>query len=429
MLDRTGDYSGSRWRGRVVNVMDPFKQGRIQVRVFGLHDNEALIPDSDLRWATTSLPINSGASYRGVGSSPVGVIPGTIVDGYFGDADRTILIATGILPSAGQTKSGEIVDGSYSLDPTYNDVTNSARGQDVNAALGLKNLPAISQIGAVFSVVSAGLGSLTDHTTPALQLMSQTDPSNMSGSMMNSVSGFSKNYALNSLDALAQVYPGGITGITQTLLLLQTGSITLTSIPLALQAILGYYPGGITGLLALVSMLSSPSSLSVLGSQSSLLSQSLGSASVLGGSILGVIQQTVISLIMANVRRGFALEASNPTPPQLPNIPDTTTSTAITTPGSAESRDPYANLPSVELPPPVTSAEFLNSLIDKPQENASVTTGEILKIAPVETPPAPTSSEILETGASLENQNVMDQIRQQELENKDRKSTRLNSSH
>ena len=64
-IDRTADFSG-RWRGRVVNVMDPKKQGRVQVRVHGLHDNETLIPDKDLPRALPRVPINSGASYRGV---------------------------------------------------------------------------------------------------------------------------------------------------------------------------------------------------------------------------------------------------------------------------------------------------------------------------------------------------------------------------
>jgi hypothetical protein len=398
--------------------MDPFKQGRIQVRVFGIHDNESLIPDSDLRWATASLPINSGASYRGVGASPVGVIPGTVVDGYFGDADRTILIATGILPSAGRTRTGEIVDGSYALDQSYNDVANSARGIDLNAALGLKNLPALSQVGAVFPAISAGLGPLTDHTTPALQLMSEVDPLNMSGSMANSVNGFSKSYAINSLSDLADVYPGGITGITQTLILLQTGAFSITSLPLALQAIVGSYPGGLSSLISLTTILSSVLSVSMLGSSSQLISQAISVGSNLSGSLPAVLEQTVASLVMASKRREFALEAAVPVSPELPDTPSTTSSTASVASGNSKSRDPYANLPSVELPPPVTSADYLNTLIDKPQENAAVTTGDVLRIAPAEPAPVATSSEIVETGASLENQNIMDQIKQQDLENR-----------
>ena len=104
LMDRRGDNSGLRWRGKVVNVMDPKKQGRFQVRVFGKQDDEALIPNRDLFWAIPKVPLTHGASLKGVGASPVGVVPGSIVEGYYADTDGTILICDGTLLSAGTTK-------------------------------------------------------------------------------------------------------------------------------------------------------------------------------------------------------------------------------------------------------------------------------------------------------------------------------------
>lgn len=413
-VDRSGDYSGSRWRGKVVNVMDPKKSGRIQVRVFNLHDNAALIPDSDLPWAVVSMPINSGASVRGVSGTPVGVIPGTIVDGYFGDSDRRILIATGTLVSAGRTKPGATENGSYALDPAYNDVTNSGRGQDVNAALGLRNLPALSQIGAVFPAVSAGVGSLPSHTGNILTLMSKVDPYNMSGCMAQSVTGFTSSYALNQLTSAASSFAGGLSGLlgalTTAQALMNQGiaeAQALAALPSNIRGLVGTMPGGIGQLASLASTLSGVNPLSLLSGSAvgSIINQAVGIAGSIGGGFSSALGGLIGSLAKTNKLREFALKAAEPTPPPLPEKPTTTSAKAATKPpAKSVGTDPYAQIETYNPPPVVTSEEVLGKTITDPAEVKPVTSEEVLG-STVTTPQLDTASE---------NENIMKQIGQNE---------------
>lgn len=397
VLDRTTDYSGSRWRGKVVNVMDPKKQGRVQVRVIAMHDNESLIPDSELPWALVRMPIGMGASVRGVSASPVGVIPGTMVDGYFADSDRTILVVTGTLLSAGRTKKGQTVDGSYALDSDYNDLVNAARGQDLNAALGLKNLPAVSQIGAVFPAVSAGIGSLSTHSGNILSLMSEADPYNMSGSMASSVTGFAKSYAMNQLISTASSYAGGLTGIlgglSQVQSLMSQGMSEATAIaamPTQLQTLISSVPGGLSQLMLLANSLSgNPTTL--LGSTiGGLMTQAIGLSSMISSSFSSAVNSALSSLGVAKKQREFAIEAAAPTPPPTPEKPKTTTTKASTKP--AGSSDPWAQTETYDALPvvininqleenlnPVTSEEILGKTVDTSTIDSAVENENILK--------------------------------------------------
>ena len=199
MTDRFIGSNDSRFVGKVVNVKDPKKQGRVQVRVFGLHDDTVKIPDRDLPWAMPIIPITHGASFQGKGQAPVGVVPGTVVVGYFLDADRTMLRLEGSVPSAGRTKPGKLVDGSYELDDELHDVPHASRGMDLNAALGLKNLPAVSQRGASYSAISAGIGHMATTAPGILSHLIANDPKNLSGAMGFAVMGMSKIMYINSL--------------------------------------------------------------------------------------------------------------------------------------------------------------------------------------------------------------------------------------
>jgi len=77
--------------GKVESRDDPLQLGRVQVRIFGLHpDDTNLVATHDLPWAFPIMPINS-AMTSGVGHAPVGVLPGSIVVGFFADGiDRQI---------------------------------------------------------------------------------------------------------------------------------------------------------------------------------------------------------------------------------------------------------------------------------------------------------------------------------------------------
>lgn len=73
------------WFGVVEDREDPEKLGRVRVRIVGYHiDNKVLLPTKKLPWAIPIQPITSAAT-SGVGSAPLGPVPGTWVVGFFMD--------------------------------------------------------------------------------------------------------------------------------------------------------------------------------------------------------------------------------------------------------------------------------------------------------------------------------------------------------
>jgi len=75
------------WIGVVEDRMDPEKQGRVRVRIFGYHtDSKELLPTYDLPWAIPIQPITS-AAISGIGSSPLGPVEGSWVIGFFLDGE------------------------------------------------------------------------------------------------------------------------------------------------------------------------------------------------------------------------------------------------------------------------------------------------------------------------------------------------------
>lgn len=85
------------WTGVVENRDDPEKLGRVKVRIFGYHtENAVLLPTQDLPWALVSQSTTSAAT-SGIGSTPVGILPGTWVVGIFLDgqqAQQPLIIGT-----------------------------------------------------------------------------------------------------------------------------------------------------------------------------------------------------------------------------------------------------------------------------------------------------------------------------------------------
>lgn len=86
--------------GVVEDRQDPLKQGRVRVRVYGLHPYQKTpgafngIPTSDLLWMDVLQPIHS-ASISGVGHSPTGIVEGTSVYGHFLDRYSTVGLVLG----------------------------------------------------------------------------------------------------------------------------------------------------------------------------------------------------------------------------------------------------------------------------------------------------------------------------------------------
>ena len=95
---------------------DTTESGRVQVRIFGKHDDDKNVPDDKLPWAVPLLPIGGplvGAGKEGVGTTPIGLKKDTIVVGFYADIEESIPIIFGILTRAGKDagNDGEEVDG------------------------------------------------------------------------------------------------------------------------------------------------------------------------------------------------------------------------------------------------------------------------------------------------------------------------------
>lgn len=75
------------WIGVVEDRMDPEKAGRVRVRIYGYHtEDKTLLPTTDLPWAIPIMPITS-ASTSGIGTTPLGLVTGSWVIGFFLDGE------------------------------------------------------------------------------------------------------------------------------------------------------------------------------------------------------------------------------------------------------------------------------------------------------------------------------------------------------
>ena len=75
--------------GVVEDRMDPKRLGRLRVRCLGHHtEDKQKLPTSDLPWAHPMNPITS-ATVSGVGQTPLGVVEGTWVVGFFQDGEES----------------------------------------------------------------------------------------------------------------------------------------------------------------------------------------------------------------------------------------------------------------------------------------------------------------------------------------------------
>ena len=80
--------------GKVVDVNDKLKLGRVKVKVIDLHDN---IKTEDLPWSQVIMPTNTPA-INGTGHS-VNLAVGSLVVGMFKDIEQQEFIVTGSLPT------------------------------------------------------------------------------------------------------------------------------------------------------------------------------------------------------------------------------------------------------------------------------------------------------------------------------------------
>jgi len=74
--------------GVVEDRSDPYKTGRVRVRILGHHTPDKIaLPTADLPWAQVMQPTTS-AGISGLGHSPTGLVEGSWVLGYFKDGMR-----------------------------------------------------------------------------------------------------------------------------------------------------------------------------------------------------------------------------------------------------------------------------------------------------------------------------------------------------
>ena len=132
--------------GVVEDRKDPLKLGRVRVRCLGYHteDKEAF-PTSDLPWAHPLLPITS-SGVSGIGQTPLGLVEGSWVVGFFRDADtKQDAVIMGSLPGKPLTTGSQnLAEGLGFSDPNgifprhaENDVNRLARNDADNEHLTL----------------------------------------------------------------------------------------------------------------------------------------------------------------------------------------------------------------------------------------------------------------------------------------------------
>lgn len=112
----------------VRNLKDPWESGRVQIRIYGAHDDEENIKDDDLPWAMVAMPVTS-ASTNKIGTSPTGLLIGSRVIGYFMDEAHQYPIITGSFHRAGKQKDeNDNTKGFDDIDEEYSDVPIGAVG-------------------------------------------------------------------------------------------------------------------------------------------------------------------------------------------------------------------------------------------------------------------------------------------------------------
>lgn len=134
--------------GVVEDRADPLKLGRCRVRCLGYHtEDKSVLPTSDLPWAHPLLPITS-SGISGIGQTPLGLLEGSWVIGFFRDADtKQDAVILGSLPgkpiSTGALNAAEGLgfsdpNGVYPRYAAESDVNRLARNDADNQSLILE---------------------------------------------------------------------------------------------------------------------------------------------------------------------------------------------------------------------------------------------------------------------------------------------------
>ena len=226
---------GEKWvwfDAEVVNVKDPHKSGRVQIRVKGYHDDKTKIPDKDLPWAQVLMPVSS-ASVNKVGASPTGLLPKSKVIGFWYDAnDMRIPFIMGSYVSAGELDNGGKTQGGKTppKEPTNSgNPLNRPNGKDDaggdrnpkplknplepnterknDSELPKTSITEVAKQGLKFPDLKT-IGSLAKMPGGILQTILKVDPGNAGGAIPPAVENILGIQALSSLSN-----PSGIFGL------------------------------------------------------------------------------------------------------------------------------------------------------------------------------------------------------------------------
>jgi len=136
MTEKNLGASFSHWIGEVTNVKDPDQSGRVQVRIYGKHDDKTNVKDEHLPWALPLQPVTS-AAFGKIGTAPLGLVKGSKVMGYFMDKDQQYPVIMGSFGKAGDPVEGETENGI----PKINTATGSIPGAATNSSPPLASNP------------------------------------------------------------------------------------------------------------------------------------------------------------------------------------------------------------------------------------------------------------------------------------------------
>jgi hypothetical protein len=131
--DKFLGHNGFLWFvGVVEDRGDPQYAGRVRVRCLGHHtSNNEILPTSDLPWAQVVLPITS-SGISGLGQSPLGLVEGSWVFGYFRDGtNRQEPLVIGSLPGR-PSEYGNPNKGFYDPNARENDTTKSVYPREID---------------------------------------------------------------------------------------------------------------------------------------------------------------------------------------------------------------------------------------------------------------------------------------------------------
>jgi Gp5 N-terminal OB domain len=206
MTERNMGENFSWFIAEVVSVKDKLEAGRVQIRVFGRHDDKTNIPDDDLPWAMVMQPVTSAAHGR-MGSTPVGLIKGSKVIGFWTDEDHQNAIIMGSFAKVGDVKGETSVGNVPDIDTSVNGVPSPSQGSTqypYNATSSLfKQRLLIAEIDAGLKLVNSIKNNFGSTTTKDVEQKMKEPKSPTTASVDKTDTG-------DVLDHIKQVDPNGV---------------------------------------------------------------------------------------------------------------------------------------------------------------------------------------------------------------------------